>query len=529
MKALHWLRSKQEENELGYWLSFAAYDQRDRSIINKAYFLYLVIFLLIWLMMVLFFFAKYGGMALALISPDQAANTTMLLEWAVLVCWNLVRLFQASRRSPIFFSETDKALVCQTPVSRRALVIRWLWMPWFKSALPFWLLAIVLGFSTAELYYSGADTANAFFNYVSFGLRTLLQIIPIHLAFYAFQWSVGVLRLRKNDQKNWIMFPAVALGLIPLGILITNNTLYSLFDNTPLNLFMNPDYIIGSASSSMPLSISSTLLMLVLLFIVSPHFNLKRAAQETSELEFLTTASKYGFTDLVEQRRLQNRLSSKRKFTLPAKHKGSAALSWKNRIQVLRGWNWKQLFPLLTVFSISLGLPLVPGLVSKSLALFFLVLKIGPILTQRLRSDLACWPILQQLPLRKQQILVQDLISSLPMLLAAGLLGLGFSAILSITVAINYLFIMPGLLATIACTAAIDVLRKSKRDLLINGNVPSVGTQGVILGVIGTVIPVWLASIFTGLVGILFSTLSSLVITWICYKFAVYSFKNIRS
>ncbi|MDP3450038.1 MAG: hypothetical protein Q8R87_05620, partial [Anaerolineaceae bacterium] len=282
MKALHWLRSKQEENELGYWLSFAAYDQRDRSFINKAYLLYLVIFLLIWLMMVLFFFAKYGGMALALISLDQAANTTMLLEWAVLICWNLVRLFQASRRSPIVFSETDKALVCQTPVSRRALVIRWLWMPWFKSALPFWLLSIVLGFSTAELYYSGAETANAFFSYVGFGIRTLLQIIPIHLALYAFQWSVGVLRLRKNDQKNWIMFPAIALGLILLGILISSNALYSSFGSTPLNLFINPDYISGTASSSLPLGIFSALLMLVLLFTVSPYFNLNRAAQETS-------------------------------------------------------------------------------------------------------------------------------------------------------------------------------------------------------------------------------------------------------
>jgi len=529
LKAIHWLRSKQEENELGYWLSFVAYDQQDHSLTNKIYLLYLVIFFFFWFMTVFFFFAKVGGMALSLLNPDQAANTSVTIIWFILACWNLFGLFKSSKRSPIVFSETDQVLVCQTPVNRRALVMRWLWMPWFKNALLFWVLALILGFSTAELYYSGAESTNAIFNYVGFGLRALLQIIPIHLAFYAFQWSVGVLRLRKNDQKNWIMFPVIALGLIPLGILIFDNTFYSLYGSTPLNFFMNPDYINGTASSSLLLGSLSALLMLVLLFSVSRHFNLNRAAQETSELEFLTTAAKYGFTDLVEQRRLQNRLSSKRKFTLPAKHKGSAALSWKNRIQVLRGWNWKQLFPLLTVFSISLGLPLVPGLVSKSLALFFLVLQIGPIMTQRLRSDLACWPILQQLPLRKQQILVQDLISSLPMLLAAGLLGLGFSAILSKTVAINYLFIMPGLLATIACTAAIDVLRKSKRDLLINGTVPSVGTQGVILGVIGTVIPVWLASTFTGLVGILFSTLSSLVITWICYKYAVYSFKNIRS
>ena len=529
MKAIHWLRSKQEENELGYLLSFVAYDQQDHSLINKFYLLYLVIFFFFWFMTVFFFFAKVGGMALSLLNSNQAANTAVTIIWFVLACWNLFGLFKSSKRSPVIFSETDQVLVCQTPVNRRALVIRWLWMPWFKNALLFWVLALVLGFSTAELYYSGAESADAIFNYVGFGLRALLQIIPIHLAFYAFQWSVGVLRLRKNDQKNWIIFPAIALGLIPLGILISNNAFYSLYSSTPLNLFINPDYINGTASSTLLLGNLSALLMLVLLFSVSRHFNLNRAAQETSELELLTTAAKYGFTDLVEQRRLQNRLSSKRKFTLPARHKGSAALNWKNRIQATRGWNWKQILPLVTIFSITMGLPLVPGFLSKLLVVFFMVQQIGPIMTQRIRSDLACWSILQQLPIRKSKILIRDLVSSLPLLFAVGLLGLAFSALISKTFSLTFLFILPGLLTTIGFTAAIDILRKSKSDLLINGNVPSVGTQGIILGVIGTAIPIWLASTFTGLIGMLISTLISLAITWICYKIAVISFKNIKS
>lgn len=529
MKALHWLRSRQEENELGYWLSFVAYDLQDRSLINKAYLFYLVIFFFIWFMTVFFFFAKIGGMALSLLNPDQAASTALIIEWGVLTLWNLFGLFKSARKSPIVFSETDHVLVCQTPVSRRALVMRWLWMPWFKNALLFWIMALVLGFSVAELHFASADFANAFFNYVGFGIRAMLQIIPIHLAFYAFQWVVGITRLHKNDQKDWIIFPTLTLGLIPLGILLFSNSFYFFFGTTPLNLFMKPDYISGMASSPLLLSFSAALLMIVLLFSVSRYFNLNRAAQETSELEMLTSAAKYGFTDLVEQHRLQNRLSSKQKIALPARHKGGAALNWRNRIQSKRSWNWKQIGPLLTVFSICLGLPLIPGLVSKLLALFFLVLQIGPFMTQRLRSELACWPILRQLPLRKQQILVQDLISNLPMLFVAGLLGLLLSLILSKIVGLNFLFILPGLLATIALTAAIDIFRKSKSDLLINGNVPSVGTQGVILGVIGTAIPVWLASTFIGLPGVVFSTIASLAITWICYKFAVFSFKNIKS
>jgi len=529
LKAIHWLRSKQEENELGYWLSFAAYDQKDRSLVNKAYLLYLVIFLFIWLMMMLFFFAKYGGMALALLDPEQAVNTTITIEWVVLACWNLFCLYLDARRSPIVFSETDQTLVCQTPVNRRTLVMRWLWMPWFKSALPFWLMALVLGFSTAELHFTGSNSSNAIFSYVGFGLRAMVQIIPIQLALYAFQWAVGVFRLRKNEQRDWVIFPAIALGLIPLGLIISSNFFYYFFGSTPLNLFMNPGYINGSAPSPLIVGVFSSVLMLGLLFTVSRHFNLNRAAQETSEHEMMTTATRYGFTDLVEQRRLQNRLSSKRKISLGGRHKGNAVLIWKNQLQTLRGFSWKQLLPLTAVFGIFLGIPLVPGYLSKLLALFFLVFQIGPLMTQRLRSDLACWPILQQLPIRKPLVLIYDLLANLPLLFAISLISLAFSALISRSFALNFILILPGLLATIGLTAAIDIFRKSKSDLLINGSVPSVGTQGVILGLIGTIIPVWLASTFTGLAGMLFSTLISLAIAWIYYKFAVFSFGNIKS
>jgi hypothetical protein len=529
LKAINWLRSKQEENELGYWLSFAAYDQADRSLVNKAYLLYLVIFLFMWLMMMLFFFAKYGGMALALLSPDQAANTTVTIEWIVLACWNLFSLFQSARRSPIVFSETDKAQVCQTPVSRRALVMRWLWMPWLKSALLFWLLALVLGFSTAELHFAGEESANAIFSYVGFGIRALLVIIPIHLSLYVFQWIIGVFRLHKNDQKDWVVFPAMALGLITLAIAIFDTSLVKLSGFSLVKLVISPDYINGVGSSPLLFGLATALVLFGILFLTSRYFNLNRAAQETSEVDLIATATRYGFNDLVDQHRLQNRLSNKRKISLGSRHKGDTVLIWKNEIQFLRGFTWKQLLPLTAIFGILIGLPMVPGFLSKSLALFFLVFQAGPILTQRLRSDLSCWPILQQLPIRKPKILIFDLYSNLPLLIAIGLVGLGLSALISHTFVVTFVLILPGLLATIGLTAAIDIFRKSKSDLLLNGSVPSVGTQGVILGVIGTIIPVWLASTFIGLVGMLFSIMMSLFIAWVCYQFAVFSFKNIKS
>jgi hypothetical protein len=38
LKALHWLRSRQEERELAYWFALVYYDHRDRSFNNRAYF-----------------------------------------------------------------------------------------------------------------------------------------------------------------------------------------------------------------------------------------------------------------------------------------------------------------------------------------------------------------------------------------------------------------------------------------------------------------------------------------------------------
>ncbi len=61
MQAVHWLRSRQEERELIYWLSIASYDVRDRSVNNRIYLLYLIVFFSIWIFMTLTLFASAGA------------------------------------------------------------------------------------------------------------------------------------------------------------------------------------------------------------------------------------------------------------------------------------------------------------------------------------------------------------------------------------------------------------------------------------------------------------------------------------
>ena len=39
MRAIHWLRSRQESRKLAYWLSLVAYDRGDRSLSNRIYLL----------------------------------------------------------------------------------------------------------------------------------------------------------------------------------------------------------------------------------------------------------------------------------------------------------------------------------------------------------------------------------------------------------------------------------------------------------------------------------------------------------
>ncbi len=532
MKAINWLRSKQEESELGYWLSFVAYDQSDRSFLNRLYLFYLLIFFVVWFFVVLVFFAKYSGMILSFVNPSNSKYAAVMIELIILAGWNIYQMVQCSKCSPVVFSEQDATLICQTPVSRRQLVLRWIWMPWIKSAIPFWFVAIMLGFSIAENNYSGAIAANKILEYAGFGLNAMICLLPIHLSFFVFQWVVGVFRLQKSTRRNWVGIPAIILGLLLLIMVILSGfSSPSIIKNiiAPLENLLTAGFTGAFDSTALLIGTVFALLTLVLLFYISGGFNLSRATQESSEINSINNAARYGFTDIVEQRRLQNQLGAGHTTAYIPTVKGSAILIWRNLTQAIRSFRWKTLVPWITICSIMMGLPILPTFWSRLLALLILVFQISPLTSVRLRSDLSCWMILQQLPINKKKILLADLGLSLPILLFFSIAGLGLSTLITHTFPLGMMLLLPGMLASIACGAAFDILRRSKADLLITGNAPSVGTQGFLLGLIGIYIPLFIESSVPGIIGNLFSVAISLLIAWLFFQMALRAFRNINA
>ena len=533
MKATHWLRHRQEKSELGYWLSFAAYDQNDRSFLNQAYLIYLFIFLAIWLFVMLVLFAKYGASVLTLISSTNPAAAATTILTVIIAAWNVAAVFASTRRSPVVFSEQDTAHICQTPVDRRKLVLRWMWMPWLKNVILFGLLAFMLGLSLAETRLTGAFTANQLPEYLAYGFRALIAFLPIHLAFFALQWLVGVIRLFKNRQRNWMVFPATGIALSLLFVVILSNisvisTPFLRMLASPVSVFMNAGFALTNNPLILPLGGVFALISLVLLFLSAKGFNLSRASQETRDVEMLTNAARYGFTDLVDQQQLRNRLGSGHKsLSIPGLEKGNG-LIWKNYIQAWRSFRWRDLWTGLVLFSITLGLPFLPTFWSRMLAILFWVIQLNPLFVRRLRSDLEAWMITQQLPIVKKELLLNDLLYDLILPFTVSTLAIILGALITHQFAWGLWLCLPGMLVSIGCSAAFDVLRRSKSSLLITGSVPSTGAQCILFGLVGTAIPMASLSFIPGFPGVISAVLGSLLVAFLFFGLAVKTFRDLK-
>ena len=136
--SVNWLRSRQEISELNFWLSIVSYDPNDESLNNRIYLVYLVLFFSVWIFVTLTFFASGSAMLLSLLNAQDPGKAAVLIIGIVLAIWNLVRLYNALRRSPVEFSEEDSYLLCQTtgqpPRSSPALVMD---APGLKALFPF--------------------------------------------------------------------------------------------------------------------------------------------------------------------------------------------------------------------------------------------------------------------------------------------------------------------------------------------------------------------------------------------------------
>ena len=150
LRAVWVARWQEVAPRLQFWLLLGGYDVRDRSRADIFYVPYLIAFWSVWAFAM--FTALSGavaGLLKALDAATPALAAVQLYFWALLL-WAIISLYQATRRSPFVFSAADAALLCQTPVDRRAVALLWFMSDWPRQFLPFAAGGLALGCTLCE-------------------------------------------------------------------------------------------------------------------------------------------------------------------------------------------------------------------------------------------------------------------------------------------------------------------------------------------------------------------------------------------
>ncbi len=531
MKAVHWVRGRQEERELAFWLSLVAYEHRDHSFNNRVYLLYLILFFGAWTFAVLFF-ASGGALILQWIDPADPVRAAVFLEVLLLGLWGVYGFWQALRRSPIVFSEQDETLLCHTPLNRRHVTMRWILMPWLKSALPFWLAAVTLGFSVAEAVLPGAMTTSRILEYIMYGLRAWLVILPIHSTLFSLHWVVGVIRLQKDHRRRglaWVVMPVVLAIFILLAYCAFNpaSLIFPLGSCLPAAVLFPFQTAFSGGRVSVAWLAGSLFALAALsgLYRVSGSLSLSRAAQETRQAEMLHTAQRYGFTAISADIQTRQRLGVTRKPTRLPAISGAGALFWKDILQFQRSFQLSALFIWGQIFVLMLGLSFLSQPGSYALLIAVWVILTGQASAARLRSDLANYVLTRQMPVSRRYFLLYEAALTCLLTILISLAGLAAGSIIFNTPLTPIAALIPGIIASTASLAVFDVIRQSRDHLLMNGSVPQVSAGGVILGVIAAGIPILIQVLLPGPVGLILSVLLSLALAWLAFNLAVMTFR----
>lgn len=527
MNAVHWLRTKQEESEFIYWLSIVSYDKDDHSFNNHAYFVYLLLFFSVWLFVMLTFLAQSGAVILKIINANDPVSAATFLEILILGVWNLFALRQSLKHCPISFSEQDAEWLCQMPVNRSIVVMRWFILPWLKSAMLIWLLTITIGFSVAEITLAGSLGTNSMVSYIGYGFRAWINVIPVQLTLFSAQWFFGVLRLQKDVERRWLKLPVMIIALLILFLFLHYATEQSLNLNFNALALVQASFRRNNLPLSMLVNWSLAVSLIGILYWVSGSFSLARAAQETKGIGTLEKMSQFGLTSYTDELKVRHRLGVSHSPSRIPKLKGDGALIWKELIQISRNLDFASIFNWITASIFPIAMIFIPDLGSRVFSIAFWSIQLGRLSVKRLRNDLACWQLTKQLPVLHKKLIILDL--SPGCLAAFSLSTVGFMIIAFITKSTNmgFLLLIPGMIAGVVGMAAFDVIRRSKSNYLLNGFAPEISAVGYLMGMLTAVIPVVLQSILSGVLNLIFPFLISLILGCLSFIIAIRAYKNI--
>ena len=488
---------------LGYWLSALGLNWRDQSTTNRLYMLYFFAFWAVWAVAV---FALLGGWIAAILGLFPAGAPPQIalgLAEISLVGWALYSLWRASRRSPFVFTEEDAHLVCQTPVSRAGVALALFLLNWYEAAFPFAFGTIAICFAVVQTQPAGRGTVTPvqLAQYLTYSLRGLSLILPLHLGLQALAWTVGALRLRGRQDYPLLRWSAPAVGALlvvtPLALPSQAAPVFRLLQQPwlwPLNAALGAAFVPdGAWGVAALLALVFAVASLGALLAATQRLSFSRAAQETTMQAMLQGARRFGRTNLAQSLALRQRLGSGRPPSELLYRPRSWAMLSKALIQTGRGLSLNQIVTWLYIAGLSAGVVTAPNFLVKLIVGGLWVLAVGNATTARLRSDLANWWLLRLLPLPAQQLFVAEfaLPWAVTVLLSEAAIGLvpGLSAGDRLSLGA----FLPFWVASVALAAGADVVRQSHvRTLMVPAltteNVPQPGLWGLVQGLISVAI-----------------------------------------
>jgi len=489
-KAIHALCWRQERSELRYWLSFVAYDTRDRSVSNRLYLIYILVFVAIMGMLGLIYAAQGAGRLLLLLNPQEPVKAAMIISLSISLVFFLVQLVMGLRKSPLIFSEDDAQILAQQPVDPSFLSRRWMIKPWLESALFFLLLNLLVAFALSETRLPTTDIAQYLPTYIWTGVRFTFTLLPLHFISFVGTIICGLIAMRKRRDISYLL-PGLFAGLLSVTLWI-----FAL-KGEPASMLLLPYSVGFGLGGGLLLSVIYlvTIAGLVLLLAsIAQNFNPLQAARETAFSHQIASLARYGRLEDIKALTTQKRLGLRRVTRFLPNWQGEKAFIWKLLLQTTRQLTFQEGWKYFIILSAAVSLQLTIHQGTSFLSAAFWAYAIMRLLTPPLRAYLRQWAIVRMLPHTLEEIARADLLPPLIAISSLSLVGAVLGGLFTRTNSLGLLLALPGMSLSVAGFCYFDLFRKSRTEALAAGIVEDWGLLGLLLSALGVWLPVWLLS-----------------------------------
>jgi len=218
-----------------------------------------------------------------------------------------------------------------------------------------------------------------------------------------------------------------------------------------------------------------------LLHFASARMNLSRAAQESRFKGDDQRISWLGGSQINQQVKLRERLGIGHRASRIPGLPGVRTMIRKDWVVSLRAIRFDQVAAWLGIFVAGLVMMAAPGWGTRIGGFIFWAVLISQRCTERLRSDLGLWTISRQLPFRAGDVVIVEIAQPVFWAVCTGWLSFGIATWLGYAPQGTMVWLLPGIILSIALSAVADILRNCRCSDLLAAQVAEVGPVGMIM------------------------------------------------